>query len=70
LVKALSAKQAQGTLPAESSPAAQNWILMAALTLIGALSTFRWRHLSPRLVGLTVIIVSITRVFEVDYRVV
>lgn len=32
---------------------------MTALTLIGTLSAFRWRHLSPRLVGLTVIIVSI-----------
>jgi len=55
----LQTQQAQGALPAEFSTTAQNWMLMTALTLIGTLSAFRWRHLSPRLVGLTVIIVSI-----------
>jgi len=56
----LQTRQAQGALPAEFSTTAQNWMVITALGLIGALSMFRWRHLSPQLVGLTVIIVSIT----------
>ena len=55
----LQTQQAQGALPAEFSTTAQNWMVITALGLIGALYTFRWRQLSPRLVGLTVIIVSI-----------
>jgi hypothetical protein len=56
----LQTRQARGALPAEFSSTAQNWMVIAALGLIGTLSTFRWRHVSPRLVGLTVTIVSMT----------
>jgi hypothetical protein len=56
----LQTEQAQGALPAEFSTTAQNWMVITALGLVGALTALRWRHLSPRLVGLTVIIVSIT----------
>jgi hypothetical protein len=35
-------------------------MVITALGLIGAVTMLRWRHLSPRLVGLSVIIVSIT----------
>jgi hypothetical protein len=56
----LQTRQAQGALPGEFSTTAQTWMVITALGLIGALTALRWRHLSPRLVGLTVIIVSIT----------
>lgn len=56
----LQTRQAQGALPAEFSTTAQNWMVMTALGLIGILTTYRWRHLSPRLVGLTATIFSIT----------
>jgi len=35
-------------------------MVITALGLIGALTALRWRQLSPRLVGLILIIVSIT----------
>jgi hypothetical protein len=56
----LQTRQAQGALPGEFSTTAQNWMVMTALGLILALTTLRYRHLSSRLVGLTVIIVSMT----------
>jgi hypothetical protein len=56
----LQTRQVRGALPGEFSSTAQNWMVIGALGLIGTLSTLRWRHLSPRLVGLTVTIVSIT----------
>jgi hypothetical protein len=56
----LQTRQVQGALPGEFSSTAQNWMVMTALGVIGTLTTYRWRHLSPRLIGLTVIIVSIT----------
>lgn len=56
----LQTRQAQGALPGEFSTTAQNWMVTAALGLIGSLTTYRWRHLSPRLIGLTATIFSIT----------
>ena len=56
----LQTRQVQGALPGEFSSTSQNWMVMTALGVIGTLTTWRWRRLSPRLIGLTVIVVSIT----------
>jgi hypothetical protein len=56
----LQTQQARGALPSEFSSTAQNWMVATALGLIVTISVYRRLHLSQRLAGLTVIIVSIT----------
>jgi hypothetical protein len=52
----LQSRQAQRTLPDEFFTSVQKWTVIASIVLMGVLAPFVWRHLSPRLVGLTAVI--------------
>jgi hypothetical protein len=54
----LRSRQAHADLPAEFSSAVQTWAVVASVVLIVVLAAFRLRHLSRRLLELTVIVVS------------
>ncbi len=55
----LKTRQAQRALPDEFSSSAQEWAVMAALVLIGALMPFIWRRGRPRVFGLAAVIVFV-----------
>ena len=52
----VQSRQAQQTLPNEFFTSVQEWTVIVSIVLIGALTPFVWRHLSPRLVGLAAVI--------------
>ena len=55
----LKTRQAQRALPDEFSSSAQEWAVVTALVLIGALTPFIWRRGRPRVFGLTAVIVFV-----------
>jgi hypothetical protein len=55
----LKTRQAQRALPDEFSSSAQEWAVVTALVLIGALMPFIWRRGRPRVFGLTAVIVFV-----------
>jgi hypothetical protein len=54
----LRSRQAHDDLPYEFSSAAQTWAVVASVVFIVVIAAFRLRHLPRRLLGLTVIVVS------------
>ena len=55
----LKSRQAQRALPDEFSSSAQEWAVVTALVLIGALMPFIWRRGRPRIFGLAAVIVFV-----------
>jgi hypothetical protein len=54
----LQSRQARNALPVECFTSVQNWTIITSLVVIGAFAPRLWRRRPPRLIGLSVVIVS------------